>query len=164
MAQTQTQSTDLKLTLKGEDVSVEAATLALLLPEDAGRTTIEAILSVPSSGGGQPREYLISISDRTAPRLVATDFSAPASILEMSFLTWQAPEWGLHPDGFARLKPSTGSRAHGAWGKALGDGLYRTLLRWSGAEFEYSLDRRFSFGARVARTGSDWFESASTRI
>ena len=153
---TQTQSTDYKLSLQGIDVAVDAATLSLILPEDAARRSVEAILSVPASDGGLPREYLVSVTDLTAGRQVATDFKAPESLLEMSFLTWVAPEWSLHKDGFARLTPSTGSRAHGGWTRAAGDGLYRTLVRWSGADFEYSLDRRFSFGARVARSGSDW--------
>lgn len=153
----QTQATELNLRLKGDGVTVDPATLALILAGDPARTTIEAILSVASTDGGLPRDYLIAVTDLAAARRVATDFDTPESVLEMSFVTWLAPEWGLNPGGFARLKPSTGSRAHGAWVKAQGDGLYRCLVRWSGADLEYSLDRRFSFGARIARSGSDWF-------
>lgn len=158
MPETQTPSTDLKLQLKSEDLTVDSATLALVLPFDEGRTSIEAILSVPAGEGAAAREFHIAVTEMsTAARLIATDFNTQESLTEMSFLTWAAPEWGLHASGFARLKPSPASRAHGAWTKAAGDGLYRTLVRWSGADFEYSLDRRFSFGARIGRTGSDWF-------
>lgn len=96
------------------------------------------------------------VSFTVTVRSSATVFDRDASLAEMSFLSTQAPAWFQVADGYARLIPATAARAHGVWSKARGDGLYRTLVRWSGATLAPSLDRRFSFGARVRKLGNDW--------
>lgn len=67
-----------------------------------------------------------------------------------------APSWTGEPDGFGRLVPAAAGRAHGAWTKAGGDGLYRCLARWNVSNPTAEGHVPFVFGAGIALNNTDF--------
>lgn len=144
----------------GDGIIIDPATGAVSIQSGAERSNVAVKVSFRETEEADAQEFLVSITDLTAARTARTRFDDEAALSAMSFLGYLAPEWTLVTEGdltFGRLVPDSRSRAHGNWSRAMGDGLYRCLVRWSWEDMEYSLDRRFSFGARVAKIGSDWF-------
>ena len=143
----------------GDGVTIDPQTGNVTVESGAARDSIEVKVSLGSVETSDLHEFLIKITDLQASDTTQTVFESVDALASMSHLYYVELEWSLESEAsltFARLVPASNSRAHGDWTKARGDGLYRTLLRWSGDELDYSLNRRMSFGARVAKTGADW--------
>lgn len=143
------------LSILGDGLTFDPVSQSLILPADPERTKVEAIFSIPAQDGAPRRDFLVSVTELPVDRNVVTVFDSADALAQVTYLGYVAPSWTLQ-DGFARLVLEGGSRAHGDWSGAGGDGLYRCLVRWSGADLPYSVDRRFSFGARVDRVGTTW--------
>lgn len=147
----------LTFTILGDGVTIDPASGTIDLPADPTRSTIEAVFSVPATVERPRREFLLTIAERPVPAVVPTTaFDSAENLARLGFVSAVAPAWTLDPAGFGRLVPSATSRAHGDWSLAGGDGIYRCLVRWSVAGLAFSLDRRFSFGARITKTLSNW--------
>ncbi len=136
-------------------VSIDAATGRVSITADALLTAAPITVKASNAAGAASLTFALTVNV-AGPKVVATDFTDPAALAELGFLHTLAPSWTHVADGFARLVPTGASRAHGDWSKAAGDGTYRVLARWSGADLTPSVDRRFSFGARIARKVNDW--------
>ncbi len=114
------------------------------------QTPITVVAS--NAGGSATQTFPLVIT-----YFAATTFNSEESLAAVSFITPTAPSWTFNPEGYGRLVLATKSRAHGNWTGARGDGIYRTLVRWSGASLSASVDRRFTFGARVRLEGLAWY-------
>lgn len=114
----------------------------------AARLTVRA----SNAAGSAVQSFAVTV------RSTRTVFDAGPALGDVTFL-WKggAPAWTHQPEGFARLVPSLAGQAHGVWAKAAGDGLYRCLARWSGASDPQTVNRPFSFGARLRKVGTSFF-------
>lgn len=131
-------------------VTIDATTGMLTIATAAPLVEQEVRVRASNAAGSAVQSFTLTV------QATVTVFDRESSLADVSFLSAQAPAWSLTRDGYARLIPAPTARAHGVWSKARGDGLYRALVRWSGATLAPSLDRRFSFGARVRKQGADW--------
>lgn len=140
-------------------VGIDAVTGLVTIAAGTPLTTAPITVKASNAAGSASLTFALTVTVSGAgsgPSVVVTDFTAPAALADLGFLHTVAPSWTHVADGFARLVPTGSSRAHGDWSKAVGDGLYRVLARWSGAGLTPSVDRRFCFGARIGRNGNDW--------
>ncbi len=143
----------------GDGISIDPTTGAVNIVSGAERSSIAIKVSFQPTEEAELQEFLVAITDLNAANSALTVFDDDTALGKMNFLGYLAPQWSLLTEGdrtFARLIPDSSSRAHGDWSNAKGDGLYRTLVRFDWRDQEYSLDRRFSFGARVVKAGNDW--------
>lgn len=160
MAEEVTTGATLTFMNDGDGITIDPATGAVNILSGAERSSIGVKVSFQATEDAEAQEFMVAITDLTAAKSALTSFDDEASLATMNYLGYLAPEWTLVTEGehtFGRLIPDSNSRAHGDWSRAMGDGLYRCLVRWAWDDLEYSLDRRFSFGARVAKVGADWF-------
>ena len=119
-----------------------AATTALA----AARVTVQA----RNSAGTATQSFALTV------RALASVFDVAARLADVAFVYENsAPSWTLK-SGLARLVPGTTGRLHGDWSLAGGDGLYRCQVRWNATDTNRNGASPFLFGARIARSGSNF--------
>ncbi len=89
-------------------------------------------------------------SGQVRSRASTTAFDDPRAVERLGFIGALPPRVSGQ-DGFVRITPHPEARTHGAWTEARGDGIYRALVRWSGADLPPSLERRICLGLGVSR-------------
>lgn len=119
-------------------------------------------LTTPGSAAQPPLNYRLDLrcegpaEGAPAPLPAVSEFVSAEALSDLGFVYPAGHRgWNLKSNEFGRLMTPSDTPAHGAWSKAGGDGIYRSLFRILGANLAPSPDRRFCFGARVRVEGGD---------
>lgn len=124
-----------------------------LVTEDTG---IE-VVATHIAPDGETTALSLNLEALTRDPRISTAFDAPAKLDALGIVAGSATPTIAIEDRAARIKPADTGRLHTDFKPAGGDGLYRCLLSFDGAELAYSLDRRVGFAGRIRRVGSDYF-------
>jgi hypothetical protein len=128
--------------------TIDAGTGLVTIPTGTALEAATVTVRATNAAGSAVQGFAVTV------RPMATVFDAAAALAEMSFVAeGAAPAWSLDAGGFARLVTASEGATHGLWSRSAGDGRYRALVRWSASA---TVDRPFSFSARLARSGSDF--------
>ena len=128
--------------------TIDAGTGLVTIPTGTALEAATVTVRATNAAGSAVQGFAVTV------RPMATVFDAAPALAEMSFVAeGAAPAWSLDAGGFARLVTASEGATHGLWSRSAGDGRYRALVRWSASA---TVDRPFSFSARLARSGSDF--------
>ena len=150
----QTVSAQAAFTGGGLSFTLDEAPAGVTIDPGSGLITVptvaelaDATVTVRAANAAGVATCSFAVTVQAAP---TTNFDVAAALAELGFLhTGAAPSF-TPGDSFARLVPAAGSRVHGVWSRAAGDGLYRALVRWGAG------GASFVFGARVRLEGADF--------
>jgi hypothetical protein len=132
-------------------VTINQGTGLISIPTDAALAGAVVTVRAANTAGAATQSFAVTV------QVVATVFDAAGALAELGFLhSGPAPSLTFDTGGFARLVPAAEGRAHGAWSRAAGDGLYRALVRWNAKNVGATGYVPFAFGARVRLNGADF--------
>ena len=132
-------------------VTIDPGTGLVTIPTDAALAGAVVTVRATNAAGAATLSFAVTVG------VVATAFDTAGGLAELGFLhSGPAPSVTFEAGGFARLVPAATGRAHGAWSRAGGDGLYRALVRWSAKSIGASGYVPFAFGARVRLDGANF--------
>ena len=109
-------------------VGIDAGSGLVTIATDTALAAAPVIVRASNAAGAATQGFAVSV------RSTVTAFDAGDRLGELGFVAEAAAPAFTQEAGFARLVPALASRVHGDWKKAIGDGRYRCLARWGGAD------------------------------